>query len=151
MKKGYKIVRRCGTGERVSLLGSMGGPTEWYPEYGIGIETRPREGSGPLAVFNSLSKASAYYCLEWDWFCELWECEYEPSDRVHPEGFLLWHAAGGESMTFPTDQAGVRAAGLPPGTAFAEIVRLTRRLQASGYEKRYGQGDPERETKGDDL
>jgi hypothetical protein len=134
-KKGYKVVRKGNHGRLTSVLGSMGGPAGWYPEYVPGQDTCPYEGCGPLAVFDSLYEATDYYegDVGWDWYCELWECEYVPSDHVHPQGFVLWwQDLGGGYWASKT--AGVTAGGLPPGTAFAEIVRLTRRVRISRSE-----------------
>ena len=103
MPKGYKILRR----DRTSLITRIGSV-----RYGMDIETKPRKGFGPLAIFRN--KTTARNFLK-----ELSEMAQVDSiivkcDYIESRHDYLWLLFCGEKNLLGPD--------LPPGTILADSV-----------------------------
>lgn len=103
----YKIVTKWEDGTFCSFITHH---KRCRVEYKPGKWARPREGMGPLCVFDSLDRAvwflSAFRKISY----AIFECEIEPSDRdVLYDGF-------------------VHKRSTPQGTILAEAVMITERI-----------------------
>ena len=81
--------------------------------------TIPREGNGPLAVFEDLKSAIAFAQMHssgWLHKYRIYECRYVPSEQ---SGLWYKHKTAGVITMYT----------LPPGTALASAVRITKRVR----------------------
>ena len=116
-KTGYKVV--CTRDKKLQSFSSVFDPrfsveyklNEWV-ERPNGLTEDGRAMYGPFAVFNNVGNAFNFTRFEMEYNVAMYECEYAPSyDNC------LW---------CPTGM--VRMDTLPPGTRFADRVKLTRRI-----------------------
>ena len=119
MKTGYKLVLVC-EGRRYSMACPRKGKVQYVP----GKVVRCRRGCGPLAVFKYVQDARRALEAWRETYLEMWRCEYSPTTRrlMMPDGkvYRLWTR---RSYTIWGTVLPV-----PPGTDYAESVRLVKRI-----------------------
>lgn len=121
MTKGYKVVRHGRDGVYRSAMGVRA-----VVEYQVDKETRPKEGNGPLAVFDNLEDAQKFVSFyKPDGVSSIFKCEYELSDEKEL-WYMIYSGTKATKMTAPGSFQ------LPRGTVLADTVIITEKVSTHG-------------------